>query len=154
MELEIKEILKVLPHRYPFLFVDGVEKIEPGTQIVAYKNITYNEPYLQGHFSEAPIFPGVLIIESMVQAGGILAHYSNPQLFSKGENKNYLLLSVDKVKFRQPAYPGDKLIIKCNIVAVKDNIIKLRGEVTTQNKKVAEGEFIISVVTKDEFNSL
>jgi beta-hydroxyacyl-ACP dehydratase FabZ len=112
---DIQAILSFLPHRYPFLLVDKIVEFEKGTRIVGIKNVTFNEPYFQGHFPDAPIMPGVLIIEAMAQAGGCLVFQSLPER----EYKLVFLIGVDNARFRQPVRPGDQLRLEMEVVRIK-----------------------------------
>ncbi|MBQ0721188.1 MAG: 3-hydroxyacyl-ACP dehydratase FabZ [Gammaproteobacteria bacterium] len=118
--MDIEEIKKLLPHRYPFLLVDRVVEIELGKTILAYKNITANEEVFNGHFPDRPIFPGVMIIEAMAQAAGLLGFASvNKQ---EGDNSLYLFAGADDVRFKRPVVPGDRLMLKAEIDSNKRNI--------------------------------
>ena len=142
---DIKKIMDILPHRYPFLLIDRIIEIIPGEKIVALKNVTINEPFFQGHFPGVPIMPGVLIIEAMGQAGGILAFSSAPQ-----ENKNAILyfMGMDKVRFRKPVVPGDQLLIEAKILKQRSKAIKMSGIATVEEKLVAEAELMASIGEK------
>ena len=104
--LDTKDITKVLPHRYPFLLVDRILEMEKGKRIVGIKNVTFNEPFFQGHFPDYPIMPGVLLIEAMAQTGGVLALSYEPDMV---KDKKFYFSSIDKVKFRKPVLPGDQV---------------------------------------------
>src|SRR5512139_707111 len=104
--IDIKEIMAILPHAYPFLLVDRIVEIEPGKRVVGIKNVTYNEPFFPGHFSGRPIMPGVLIVEAMAQTAGVLAFKTIPEA---GPKKPVLFLGMDNVRFRKPVIPGDQL---------------------------------------------
>lgn len=142
---DIEKIMDILPHRYPFLLIDRIIEIIPGEKIVALKNVTINEPFFQGHFPGVPIMPGVLIIEAMGQAGGILAFSSAPQ-----ENKNAILyfMGMDKVRFRKPVVPGDQLLIEAKILKQRSKAIKMSGIATVEEKLVAEAELMASIGEK------
>ncbi len=142
---DIEKIMDILPHRYPFLLIDRIIEIIPGEKIVALKNVTINEPFFQGHFPGVPIMPGVLIVEAMGQAGGILAFSSAPQ-----ENKNAILyfMGMDKVRFRKPVVPGDQLLIEAKILKQRSKAIKMSGIVTVEEKLVAEAELMASIGEK------
>jgi beta-hydroxyacyl-ACP dehydratase FabZ len=142
---DIKKIMDILPHRYPFLLIDRIIEIIPGEKIVALKNVTINEPFFQGHFPGVPIMPGVLIVEAMGQAGGILAFSSAPQ-----ENKNAILyfMGMDKVRFRKPVVPGDQLLIEAKILKQRSKAIKMSGIATVEEKLVAEAELMASIGEK------
>jgi 3-hydroxyacyl-[acyl-carrier-protein] dehydratase len=134
--LDIQKIKEYLPHRYPFLLVDRVLEIEPGKRLLAYKNVTYNEPFFTGHFPELPIMPGVLIIEALAQATGLLASETAPEVLGKG--MTYYLVGLDKVRFKRPVVPGDRLMLEATYLRHKRNIwaFSCRAEV--------EGEFVAS----------
>lgn len=141
----IQEIMKLLPHRYPFLLIDRVLEMVPGKNAVAMKNVTINEPFFQGHFPQAPIMPGVLIIEAMAQAGGILAFESIPK-----EKQGALIyfMGMDKVRFRRPVVPGDQLIFKVEILKLRSKVIKMKGDASVDDVRVAEAELMASVGDK------
>jgi beta-hydroxyacyl-ACP dehydratase FabZ len=125
--------------------IDRIIEIIPGEKIVALKNVTINEPFFQGHFPGVPIMPGVLIVEAMGQAGGILAFSSAPQ-----ENKNAILyfMGMDKVRFRKPVVPGDQLLIEAKILKQRSKAIKMSGIATVEEKLVAEAELMASIGEK------
>lgn len=134
--IDIGEITEILPHRYPFLLVDRITEIEPGKRIVGFKNVTINEPFFQGHFPKHPIMPGVLIIESMAQVGGVLAFKS-----AKGsEGQLVFFLGIDKAKFRKPVYPGDQLKIEVEVIQERPPFWKLKGMAYVDGKLAAEAE--------------
>ncbi|MBI3802828.1 MAG: 3-hydroxyacyl-ACP dehydratase FabZ [Nitrospirae bacterium] len=134
--IDIGEITEILPHRYPFLLVDRIIEIEPGKRIVGFKNVTINEPFFQGHFPKHPIMPGVLIIESMAQVGGVLAFKS-----AKGsEGQLVFFLGIDKAKFRKPVYPGDQLRIEVEVIQERPPFWKLKGMAYVDGKLAAEAE--------------
>jgi len=143
--IEIKEIMKVLPHRYPFLLVDRIESLKKGEEIVGIKNVTINEPFFVGHFPGNPIMPGVLIIEAMAQVGGVLAFHTLP----KEEHGNLVyFLGIDKVRFRKPVVPGDQLRLRCTLIRQKQRIFKMRGEAYVEDTLVAEAELMAAVKDK------
>ena len=137
--LDIKEILRLLPHRYPFLLVDRILEGEKGKNLVGLKNVSMNEPFFQGHFPTEPIMPGVLILEGMAQVGGILAFYSIPEMI--GEKLIYFA-GIDKVRFRRPVVPGDQLIYEMEVLKHKGKIWKMAGKAKVNNDIVAEAEFM------------
>ena len=137
--LNIKEIVRLLPHRYPFLLVDRILECEKGKSMVGLKNVSMNEPYFQGHFPSDPIMPGVLILEGMAQVGGILAFYSLPDMI--GEKLIYFA-GIDKVRFRRPVVPGDQLIFEMVVIKHKGKIWKMAGKAKVDNVVVAEAEFM------------
>ncbi len=134
--MDIQEIVAILPHRYPFLLVDRVLSFEAGKKMVALKNVTINEPFFQGHFPGHPIMPGVLIIESMAQVGGVLAYKS-----AKGkEGQLVYFLGIDKAKFRKPVLPGDQLRIEIAVLRQRPPYWKLKGMAYVEDQLVAEAE--------------
>lgn len=140
--LDIKEIIRLLPHRYPFLLVDRILEGEKMKNLVGLKNVTINEPFFQGHFPSEPIMPGVLILEGMAQAGGILAFYSMPEIV--GEKLVYFA-GIDKVKFRRPVVPGDQLIYIVEVIKQKGKIWKMAGKAKVDGKLAAEAELMAAL---------
>tara|TARA_B100000579_G_C22120635_1_gene527371 strand:+ start:78 stop:536 length:459 start_codon:yes stop_codon:yes gene_type:complete len=141
-QLAIEEILGLLPHRYPFALVDRVIEHIPGEKAVAIKNITINEPQFQGHFPERPLMPGVLIVESMAQVGGLIVTQM-PDLPSG----LFVFAGIDNVKFRRPVVPGDQLIITCQLLNIKRKRFgKVKGEAHVEGKLVCSGELMFSLV--------
>ena len=140
--LDIKEIISLLPHRYPFLLVDRILEGEKMKNLVGLKNVTINEPFFQGHFPSEPIMPGVLILEGMAQAGGILAFYSMPEMV--GEKLVYFA-GIDKVKFRRPVVPGDQLIYEVEVIKQKGKIWKMAGKAKVDDKLAAEAELMAAL---------
>lgn len=141
-EVDISEIMKILPHRYPFLLVDKI--IEVGdNKITGFKNITINEPFFQGHFPGRPIMPGVLMIEAMAQVGGIM-------LLRKPENlgKYAYFMSINNVKFRQTVLPGDQLLMKAEVIKIRGKTGRVRGEAYVRGKLVAEGDITFALVSE------
>jgi len=142
---DIQAIMNYLPHRYPFLLVDRVLEIVPGEKIVALKNVTMNEPFFQGHFPGTPIMPGVLIIEAMAQAGGVL--FSSEQLKEK-QGSLFYFMGMDKVKFRKPVVPGDQIIFEVKIIRQRSKVVKMAGTATVNQKIVAEAELMATIGEK------
>ena len=141
-QLVIEEILGLLPHRYPFALVDRVIEHIPGEKAVAIKNITINEPQFQGHFPERPLMPGVLIVESMAQVGGLIVTQM-PDLPSG----LFVFAGIDNVKFRRPVVPGDQLVITCQLLSIKRKRFgKVKGEAHVEGKLVCSGELMFSLV--------
>lgn len=139
-KLDINNIMEVLPHRYPFLLIDRIVEFTKGETIVALKNVTVNEPFFQGHFPGYPIMPGVLIVEAMAQAGGILSYVSGFQ-----KKKDLVFFStIDKVKFRKPVVPGDQLMFTLNILKMRKKAIKMTGKATVDGNVVTEAELMAS----------
>ncbi|MFQ6070652.1 MAG: 3-hydroxyacyl-ACP dehydratase FabZ [Candidatus Aminicenantales bacterium] len=143
--MNIEDILKFLPHRYPFLLVDRVLELEKGKFIKALKNVTYNEHFFQGHFPQKRIMPGVLVVEAMAQTGGILLYHTLPD----SKDKIFFMSKIDEVKFRRPVLPGDQLILSAEIVKLKGNFCLVRGKAKVDGEIVAEGE-IMAYVTDYE----
>ena len=139
--IDIVEILKLLPHRYPFVMVDRILSIEMGKEIVGLKNVTINEPFFQGHFPTQPIMPGVLILEGMAQVGGIMAYYANPEAIGK---KLLFFAGIDKARFRKPVIPGDQLIFKLELVKQKKSILIMSAKATVDDQVVAQAELMAS----------
>jgi beta-hydroxyacyl-ACP dehydratase FabZ len=135
--LDIKGIMKVLPHRYPFLLIDRILEMEKGKRVVGIKNLTFNEPFFQGHFPDYPIMPGVLLIEAMAQAGGVLALSYEPE---KVKNKNFYFSSIDKVKFRKPVLPGDQVRFEVEVIKQRSFLWRFSGKAFVGESLVAEGE--------------
>ena len=120
--MNIEDIRRHLPHRYPCLFVDRVVALEPGVSIEAYKNLSINEPFFDGHFPENPVFPGVLLVEAMAQAAGILGFVTMGKTPEDGSI--YYLVGVDKLRFKRPCVPGDRVVLQASIVSEKRGIWK------------------------------
>jgi 3-hydroxyacyl-[acyl-carrier-protein] dehydratase len=138
--MDIREIQKFLPHRYPFLLVDKIIEIIPGTKAMGIKNVTFNEEFFQGHFPGYPIMPGVLIIEALAQVAGILAFHSGAT-----PGKSVYFMSIEKAKFRKPVVPGDQLKLETNILQHRGNVWKFSGHAIVEDKVVAEAEFTAMV---------
>ena len=142
--LDIKRIMQVLPHRWPFLLVDRILEIEPGVRIVGLKNVTINEPFFQGHFPGHPIMPGVLIVEAMAQVGGMLLM----DHFDDAGNKVVYFASIDGVKFRRPVLPGDQLRFEIALVQFRGRTCKMRGEAFVDGKVVCEADMMAQVMDR------
>jgi 3-hydroxyacyl-[acyl-carrier-protein] dehydratase len=140
--IEIKEIMAILPHAYPFLLVDRIVEIEPGKRIVGIKNVTYNEPFFPGHFPGRPIMPGVLIIEAMAQTAGVLVFNSLPEVDRK---KQVFFLGVDNVRFRKPVIPGDQLRMELEITRHRQSIWGFKGKALVDGNVVAEGDLLAMI---------
>ena len=136
--MEASDILKILPHRYPFLLVDRVLEIEPGKRIVAVKNVTANEPFFIGHFPDFPVMPGVLIIESMAQTAGALVVMS---LGPEAEGKVVYFMSIEGAKFRKPVVPGDRLFIHCVKERNRGPVWKFNAVAKVDGVTVAEATY-------------
>lgn len=138
--MDIQEILEHLPHRYPFLLVDRVLECEPGVRLKALKNVSVNEPMFTGHFPERPIFPGVLIMEALAQATGILAFKTTE---SKPDGTTlYYFAGIDNCRFKQPVVPGDQLILEVTLLKQKRNIWKFNAEASVDGKVVASADLM------------
>lgn len=147
--IDVVEIQKILPHRYPFLLIDRVCELEAGKSVKAYKNVTIGEQIFQGHFPGHPIYPGVMIIEGMAQAGGILAFKSVEDTSNMSiENKVVYFMSIDRAKFRNPVRPGDRLEYRLEVLKHKGNIWVLDGQAYVDDKLVAEAELKAMIVDK------
>lgn len=143
--MDLREIQRLLPHRYPFLLIDRVEALSPGERLVGFKNVTVNEPFFNGHFPGHPVMPGVLVLEALAQACAILAYKSeglNP------DNKVTYLMAIDKAKFRKPVVPGDRLTLTVEVVRHKGAVWKQKGVASVDGVRVAEAEFLATVVDK------
>lgn len=133
--MDVNEIRKLIPHRYPFLLVDRIVEVEPNRRIVALKNVTVNESFFQGHFPNRPIMPGVLICEAMAQVGAILAGCSEHD-----SDKVFVLTGLDRARFKQPVEPGDQLRIELEISKRRKSYFRLTAHATVDGKQVAEAE--------------
>ncbi len=137
--IEINEIMKILPHAYPFLLVDRIVEIEPEKRIVGIKNVTYNEPFFPGHFPGRPIMPGVLIVEAMAQTAGVLVFKSLPE---EKYGQAVFFLGIDNVRFRKPVTPGDQLRLELEITKHRQAIWGFKGKALVDGKLVAEAELL------------
>ncbi len=145
MIFNTKEIQKILPHRYPFLLIDAVEEMELKKRIVGIKNVTSNESFFQGHFPGNPIMPGVLIIESMAQAGGVLLLTEVPDR----EKKLLYFVAIDHARFRRPVFPGDQLRLEVNVLAWRGTICKVEGQASVNGELAAEATLMCKMVDLD-----
>jgi 3-hydroxyacyl-[acyl-carrier-protein] dehydratase len=145
--MDIGKILAALPHRYPFLLVDRVVEVVKGERIHAYKNVTYNEQFFQGHFPGRPVMPGVLQLEAMAQAGGLLAWESAP--FDPAQ-KLIFLMSFDKVKFRRVVIPGDRLDLHVTVGRQKGSIWRLNGEAKVDGQVASEAEMMAMITDRKD----
>jgi 3-hydroxyacyl-[acyl-carrier-protein] dehydratase len=144
MILDVNEIQKILPHRYPFLFVDAIVELERLKRVVGIKNVTINESHFQGHFPGKPIMPGVLIIEAMAQTGGLLLLQEVPDR----ENKLLYFVAVDGARFRRPVVPGDQLKLEIKVVAWRGDFCKLDGRATVDGQLAAEATLMCKMVDR------
>jgi len=141
--MNIIDIMKKLPHRYPFLLVDRIIDFQPNVSITGIKNVTINEPYFQGHFPGQPIMPGVLMVEAMAQVAGMLA-------FSSGvEANSVFFMSIEKAKFRKPVVPGDQLKIEIKVLQQRGNVWKFSGTAKVDDKVASEADFTAMVTVRE-----
>ena len=143
-KFDINDIIKILPHRYPFILIDRIEIIEPGGSLIALKNLTINEPFFQGHFPGQPVMPGVLSLEIMAQAGSflMLSQVVDPM------STNMFFSTVEKAKFRKPVVPGDQLVVHMTLTKKKLNLCKFHGICKVDKKVVAEALFSANLVDR------
>jgi 3-hydroxyacyl-[acyl-carrier-protein] dehydratase len=139
--LDILAIMQRLPHRYPFLLIDRIVRFVPGEEIVALKNVTMNEPFFQGHFPAKPVMPGVLIIEALAQAGGILAAEIRG---SEKQGDIIYFMGMDAVRFRKPVVPGDQLMLEARVLRMRSRVAKMAGRALVDGQLVAEAELMAS----------
>jgi 3-hydroxyacyl-[acyl-carrier-protein] dehydratase len=145
MKFNIQEILEFLPHRYPFLLIDRVVEFEPGKRLVAIKNVTINEPFFQGHFPGYPIMPGVLVVEAMAQAGGIIMMAEMPDR----HEKLVVFTGIERAKFRRPVTPGDQLRIEVEVLSFRPRAGRIQGVALVDGKKACEATLTCQVVTRE-----
>ena len=143
LPLDTKAIMAILPHRYPFLLVDRIIELDKGKTATGLKNVTISEPFFQGHFPEAPIMPGMLILEALAQAGGILVSKS---LEGPLGNRIFMFTGVEKAKFRRPVVPGDQLELRCFDLKRRMTLCKMRAQARVAGQIVAEAELSAAVV--------
>ncbi len=146
--LDVVEIQKILPHRYPFLLVDRITKMDEGKNIIGYKNVSISEPVFEGHFPGHPIYPGVMILEGMAQAGGILALKSAGLNEEELKTKVIYFMSIDGAKFRSPVRPGDRLEYRIEVVKLRKNLIVLDGKAFVDDTLVSEAQLKAMIVDK------
>ncbi len=150
IEFDVQQVMKYLPHRYPFLLVDRVTACEPGDYLTALKNVSFNEPFFQGHFPNQPIMPGVLILEALAQATGLLSFCTmEEESEGKGKDKLYMLVGIDKARFRGQVVPGDQLILDVKLKRNMRGIWMFNGKATVNGEIVTEAELMCSAQDKD-----
>jgi beta-hydroxyacyl-ACP dehydratase FabZ len=145
LPLYYQDIIRILPHRYPFLFVDRIIELELNKRVVGIKNVTINEPFFQGHFPGNPIMPGVLIVEAMAQVGGVLARLSIPGLLEDQNRQAVYFMSMDKVKFRKPVLPGDQIVFELEALRAGSRVWKMAGKALVKESLVAEAELVATI---------
>jgi 3-hydroxyacyl-[acyl-carrier-protein] dehydratase len=143
MKMDIHQILKRLPHRYPFLLVDRVVELEKNTRILALKNVTINEPFFMGHFPHRPVMPGVLILEAMAQAAALLSFASMDQ--DPGDDTVVYFAGIDGARFKRPVEPGDQLMIEARLLRAKSGIYKYSAKATVAGEQTAEAELMCTM---------
>jgi 3-hydroxyacyl-[acyl-carrier-protein] dehydratase len=149
MRLDYGQIVRRLPHRYPFLLVDRVENLVDGERILAWKNVTANEPFFDGHFPGHPIMPGVLICEALVQAGGLLASCSKDGLPAE---RAVVLAGLEHVRFRRPVVPGDQLRLEVELLHKRRPLWKMKGRALVEDQIAAEAEFLTMEIEATEMS--
>ncbi|MDX1387882.1 MAG: 3-hydroxyacyl-ACP dehydratase FabZ [Acidobacteriota bacterium] len=143
--MDIQQIMKCLPHRYPFLLLDRVLEIEPGKRIVGLKNVTVNEPFFQGHFPGVPVMPGVLIIEALAQAGAALLLHDAGSC----DDKLIYITGIDAARFRRTVVPGDQLHLIMEVMRLRSRAGRLKGRAEVNGQKVAEAEILSAMVDRE-----
>ena len=141
---QIDEILRILPHRFPFLLVDRILETDGSSRMVGLKNVTINEPFFQGHFRDHPVMPGVLLVEALAQVGVVLLLSGDPDR----KSKLVYFSSIDKCRFRHPVVPGDQLIIEVSVLKQRDRYYKMKGRATVNDRVAVEAELACSVVRR------
>jgi 3-hydroxyacyl-[acyl-carrier-protein] dehydratase len=144
--MDVLEIQRLLPHRFPFLLVDRVVELVPGERLVAYKNVSIGEPFFEGHFPGHPVMPGVLVLEALAQASAILCYSSTG--FDPSKKVTYLM-GIDGARFRRPVVPGDRLQLAVTVLRLKSSVVKSRGVATVDGHVAAEGDFMATLVDLD-----
>jgi 3-hydroxyacyl-[acyl-carrier-protein] dehydratase len=147
MEMNIQDVKNYLPHRYPFLLIDRVLEIEIGKSLVAIKNVTFNEPQFTGHFPEQPIMPGVMIVEALAQATGILAFKS--EVGKPIDGQIYMLVGIDKVRFKRMVEPGDQIRLEVEVMVVKRGIWKFKCRASVEDQTVTTAELMCTQKAAD-----
>lgn len=147
MDFDINRILRILPHRAPFVLIDRVTELAPRKSATALKCVTFNEPFFPGHFPGAPIFPGGLVLEALAQLTGVLAYASDP--YDNAQKVMYFL-GVEEAKFRRPIIPGDRMVLKIEVVQRRSNIWKVAGEVSVDGNICATAKLLTALTEKDD----
>lgn len=143
--MDVVEIQKIIPHRYPFLLIDRIVELELNKRVVGIKNVTANEQFFQGHFPGHPVMPGVLIIEAMAQAGGVLSFKS-----AGAADSLVYFMAIDQAKFRKPVVPGDQIRLVVDVLKIKGRIWKMKGEAFVDGQLVCEAELLATIVERGE----
>ncbi|HMV38310.1 3-hydroxyacyl-ACP dehydratase FabZ [Plasticicumulans sp.] len=138
--MDITQVLRYLPHRYPFLLIDRVLELEPGERLLGLKNVSFNEPFFQGHFPQQPVMPGVLILEALAQATGILAFKTSGQL--PEDDSTYYFVGIDNARFKQPVCPGDRLLLDVRLLKTRRGIWVFSAEARVDDKVVCSAELM------------
>ena len=146
MLMDVNEIQRIIPHRYPFLLVDSILELEPARRIVGIKNVSMNEPFFQGHFPGTPVMPGVLIVEAMAQVAAVMVLKEIPDR----EQKLVLFSGIDRARFRQPVVPGDQIRIVVEVIKMRPRHGKLKAEAYVKDRLVAEAEIFSTIVNRGE----
>jgi beta-hydroxyacyl-ACP dehydratase FabZ len=146
MLMDIQQIQKLLPHRYPFLLVDRILELEPGKRVIGLKNVTINEAFFQGHFPEHPIMPGVLVIEAMAQVGGILLMET---LKANPETRLLYFTGIDRARFRRPVLPGDQVRFEIELLQLRSRNGRMRARALVEGKLAAEAELSCVIVDRE-----
>lgn len=144
--IDIKQIMEILPHTFPFLLVDRIVEMEVPDRIVGLKNVTFNEPFFQGHFPSEPVMPGVLIVEAMAQAAGVLVYKATGE---QPRDKGVYLMALREAKFRRPVVPGDQLFLELQVVKRRGQIWVFKGRALVEGKVAAEAEIMATMREKE-----
>lgn len=150
MELNVQQIMERLPHRYPMLLIDRVIEMVPGKRVVAIKNVTFNEPFFQGHFPDHPVMPGVLIIESMAQAAAVFSFEDDDEINPASQKIAYYLVGVDKARFRKPVVPGDQLRLEVDAEHISRSMCKYDARALVDGQVVAQAKIMCAIRILEE----
>ena len=143
--IDVREIMAAIPHRYPFLLLDRIVELDPRERIVAWKNVTINEPFFAGHFPGAPVMPGVLIVEAMAQAGAYLVLSQ----IADAQSKLVFFAGIDNARFRRPVGPGDRLVLTLDVLKLRPRNAKMHGVATVDGEIAAEADILSVMVDRD-----